>query len=174
MLLDPGTTITAIATTLKIVDSVTGQWDRFFKKREEHELDKPHRVTSELEQGEIVVKEHGKPVETITAQDVAKLDENSRKLIDALEKSMQRQYDLWTKVYPTRDASPDPVVNAQIDQRLEDIAKKMCADLGKLFRYLDSIGKYLDDHYDHVRFLCMEVEQSSRTKKALLLNRPGS
>ncbi len=154
------TAVTAVATVLKIVDSLTGQWDRFWKKRSEQEPDRPHSVTTEQPQPDtIVVKRYGTPVETITAADLAKLDVNSHKLIEALEKSMQRQYDLWTKVYPTRDVSPDPVVNAQVDQRLEDILGKMCADLGRLFAYLDSIGKYLNDHYSHARYLCSEVEQ---------------
>lgn len=160
---DPVTVLTAVAIVLKIIDSLTGQWDRFFKKRNEREPERPHRVTTEQTQPDIiVVKEHGRPVETITAADIAKLDANSRKLIEALGKSMQRQYDLWTRVYPTRDQSPDPVVNAQVEQRLEDIMGKMCADLGKLFAYLDSIGKYLEDHYSHARFLCSEVKQKVR------------
>lgn len=154
------TALTAVATMLKIVDSLTGQWDRFWKKRGKQEPEKAYSVTTEQTQPDtIVVKKHGQLVDTITAADLAKLDVNSRKLIEALEKSFQRQFDLWTKVYPTRDVSPDPVVNAQVDQRLEDILGKMCADLGRLFAYLDSIGKYLEDHYGEVRYLCRDVEQ---------------
>ena len=50
-------------------------------------------------------------------------------------------------------------MNAQVDQRLSDILGKMCSDLDMLFKYLDSIGKYLDDHYDYARYLCKDVQQ---------------
>jgi hypothetical protein len=153
---DPLITLGAIATVLKIVDSVTGQWDRYLGKPKSP---KPHRVTTELAGDTIIVKESGQQVETITAADLTKLDPNSCQLIESFEKSMQRQFDLWTKVYPTKDMSTDPVVNAQVEQRLNDIMKKMCHDLGEIFGYLDTIGKYLEDHYDHARFLCRSVQQ---------------
>ena len=70
---------------------------------------------------------------------------------------MQRNYDLWTKVYPRRDQSPDAVVNAQIEAQLNDIAKKMCADLNQIFGYLSSIHKYLPDHYTHIQWVCSKL-----------------
>jgi len=72
---DPITAVTAVAAILKIVDSVTGQWDRYLKKRAEGEKDTPHRVTTEQATPDtIVVKENGRPVETITADDLSNPD----------------------------------------------------------------------------------------------------
>jgi hypothetical protein len=157
--MDPIATISAISAALKVVDQVSNQIDRFVHKRPEPAKEPPHKVTAEKNADTIEVKEQGRTVETITSDDIKKLDENSRKLIKALEDSMQSNYDLWTKVYPKRDRSADPVVNAQIDAQLTDIAKKMCVDLNKIFRYLDSIGKHLSDHYAHVQFVCSELSK---------------
>jgi len=165
MAIDPISALGAIGAILKIIDSVTGQWDRYFKKKTEAETAAAHRVTTEqVAPGTIVIRDRGRDVETITAADLATLDPNSRALIKALEDSMQRHFEIWTAVYPTRDSSPDPVVNAQIDRRLKDIAMTMCQDLGKIFGYLDSIHKYLEDHYENVRFLCGDLQppQSER------------
>src|SRR5712692_4042161 len=104
MAIDPITALSAVATALKIVDGVTGQWDRVFKKKSETEIAKEHRVTTAQAAADTIsVRSEGHPTDTITAADLAKLDPNSRALIKALEESMQRQYDLWVAVYPTRD-----------------------------------------------------------------------
>jgi hypothetical protein len=158
--MDPITVITALGAALKVVDQVANQIDRFVHKKPEPSKEPTHKVIAEKTADTIEVKREGKVVEVITADDIKKLDENSRKLIKALEDSMQNNYDLWAKVYPRRDNSPDPVVNAQIDAQLNDIAKKMCSDLNKIFRYLNSIGKHLDDHYAHVQFVCGELGNS--------------
>ena len=159
MAIDPLSALGAIGTVLKIIDSITGQWDRYFGKKTEAEAAATHRVTTEQEAPDtIVVRNMGCDVETITAADLVNLDPNSRALLKALEDSMQRQFEIWVAVYPMRDSSPDPVVNAQVDRRLKDIARAMCQDLGKIFAYLDSMGKHLEDHYGHVRYLCMDLQ----------------
>jgi hypothetical protein len=156
---DPMMALSAVASVLQIIDSVTGQWDRFFKKRSEAQISGEHQVTTaQVSSDTIAVTNQGRQVDTITANDLAKLDASSLALIKALETSMQRQYDLWVAVYPTCDVSPDPVVNAQVRQRLNDIARKMCDDLGKILGYLDSIGKNLEDHYGHIRYLCTQIQ----------------
>jgi hypothetical protein len=71
---------------------------------------------------------------------------------------MQKQFQLWTQIYPKRLGSPDPAVNAQIDARLKDIAKQMCSDWNNILTYLGQIGYQLDDdHYANVRFTCNQI-----------------
>jgi len=160
MPIDPITAIGAVSTVLTIVDKVANQIQRFVKKEPEPAVEKPHRVLATQETPTtIVVREGGQVVETITADDLAKLDSNSRALIKALEDSMQGYYDIWVVVYPQRDQSADPVVNARINRQLQETAKKMCADLNTLLRYLDSLGKYLADHYNAFRFVCQQLGQ---------------
>lgn len=45
--------------------------------------------------------------------------------------------------------------------QLNATTQVMCADLEKIFQYLEDIGKYLDDHYMHVRFVCEDARQVS-------------
>ena len=158
---DPISTIGAIAATLQIVDSLTGQWDRVFRRKPEEDIAKQHRVNAaQISADTISVSSSGIPTDTITADDLTKLSENDRALIQALEKSMQRQYELWLAVYPSRNASPDALVNAHVEQQLKEIARNMCSDLGKIFQYIDFLGKHLEDHYSNFRFICWEIEQA--------------
>ena len=159
MVLDPISALSAVSTILNIVDKVAGQFQRFRKKEPEPAVETPHKVIAQKEDGKILVRREGQVVDQITANDLQKLDENSRALIGALEQSMQKKFRLWTIVYPQRDTSPDPLRNAQVEEQLTDLAKGMCSDLDKIFRYLDSIGKYLEDHYNHVRSICYEIKR---------------
>jgi len=76
-----------------------------------------------------------------------KLPEPMLKHIMVLEKSMQNHYDLWAAVYPQRNASPDPIVNAKVDQQLKSIVSAMKDDLIGILSFLQSCGIHLDDHY---------------------------
>jgi hypothetical protein len=158
--MDPVTALGAVSTVLTIVDKIANQIDRFIHKKPEPATEKPHSVLAKKEGDAIIVRRGGQVVQKITAADIAKLDINSQKLIKAMEESMQKNFDLWTAVYPQRDASPDPLRNAQVDAQLKDIAKKMCSDLNRIFKYLKSIGSELEDHYSHVRFVCAELGHS--------------
>jgi|KBSMisStandDraft_5_1062788.scaffolds.fasta_scaffold34372_2 hypothetical protein len=159
MAIDPITAIGAVSTVLNIIDKVANQVQRFVNKEPEPAVEKPHGVQAIKETPtSIVVKREGRVVETITADDLSKLDPNSRALIKALEDSMQSHYDVWVVVYPQRDQSADPIVNAKVNRQLQDTAKKMCADLNTLFNYLDFLGKYLEDHYQAFRFVCQQIQ----------------
>lgn len=158
--MDPITVITALSAALKLIDQISNQIDRFIHKKPDPAKETVHKVIAEKTADTIEVKREGRVIETITPADIKKLDENSRKLIKALEESMQSNYDLWAKVYPLRDKSPDPIVNSQIDAKLNEIARNMCSDLNEIFRYLNRIGKHLDDHYAHIQFICSELEEA--------------
>jgi hypothetical protein len=148
----------AVGTALKIVDSLTGQWDRYFRKKSAAEVAQVHSVqATQVAPDTISVRDHGQEQFTITAADMAKLDPQSRALIKTFEASMERRFELWQKVYPQRDSSSDAMVNAKLDLQLRDLATGMCGDLGKIFQYLDSIGARLNDHYNHARFICDEL-----------------
>ena len=157
--MDPITLIGAVSGVLNIVDQVSNQLDRFREDKPEPAEEPAHGTIATRERPDtIIVRRHGHEVERITAADLERLDEADQGLIKALEGSMQRNYQIWTMVYPTRNQSADPMVNARVNQQLQDVAKSMCADLERILRYLDSIDKYLEDHYGQVRFVCMELE----------------
>jgi len=157
--MDPITALGAVSTVLGIVDQVANQFDRFIHKKPEPATEKPHSVQAKREGNDIIVKRDGRAIQKITAADIARLDDNSRKLIKALEDSMQAQFELWTIVYPQRENSPDPLRNAQVNAQLKGVAQKMCSDLQLIFHYLDSIGAQLEDHYSHIRFICSQLDK---------------
>jgi len=78
----------AVATALKIVDSLTGQWDRYFRKKSKAEAAHAHRVqATQVAPDTISVRENGQEQFTITAADLDKLDPQSRALIKTFEAS---------------------------------------------------------------------------------------
>jgi len=153
--MDPLTLLNSVAITLGIIDKIADQIERFRKKQPEPSIPKPHSVLAE-KRGEVIdFIESDIVQETITADDFTKLDLQSQQLIKALENSMQVQFNLWTQIYPQRDISPDPIVNAKVNTQLENIAQKMCDDMYKILDYLnEDMNKNLYDHYTHVRFIC--------------------
>lgn len=159
--MDPVSVLSSIATVLNIADTVADQFERFRKDEPDPVVEEPHSVVAEQRGPAIIVERHGVEVDTITVQDIQRLDDASQQLIQALEQSMEQQFQLWKQVYPQRNASIDPIANAKVQMQLNATTQVMCADLEKIFQYLEDIGKYLDDHYMHVRFVCEDARQVS-------------
>lgn len=149
--------LNSVNNTFGIIDKVSSQMTSFV--RNEPESTTPHRVIAVKKGNEIQFQSKLDPnfTPTLTIDDLKKLDENSRLLIIAYEKSMQQQFELWTIIYPQKDASVDPVVNAKVKQQLTEITKSMCGDLTKIINYLESIGVPLIDHYGHIYQICNEL-----------------
>ena len=153
--------LSSLGDGFKIVDKISPQITSFVKN--EPEDIHPYSVIAEKKGNQInfTRQDNHMDIQTITADDLRNLDENSQRLIQAREESMQRQFELWTIIYPKRNDSADPVVNARVEQQLKDITKTMCNDLTKILYYLQSIGKYLHDHYDHIYNICNEFKNSN-------------
>ncbi len=158
---DPMTILAAVGATLGIIDTVADQVERFWKKEPEPAAPKLHAVIAKRTDDRIDFVSGDAVLETITADDMKQLDPQSQQLIETLEKSMRQQFDLWTQIYPQRDTSPDPLVNAKINAQLKAIAKEMCSDLNKILSFLESMGKNLHDHYAHIQFICDGVKASN-------------
>lgn len=156
--IDPIIALGSVRAVLNIADQFATQIDKDSKQKQIHSDTEIDRVTAERHAETIEVKREGEIVEKITVADIARLSDDNRKLIKALEDSMQKNYDLWTKIYPQKDFSPDPVHNAKIGMQLKSIEQNMCSDLKKILSFLNQLGKNLDDHYKHVQFVCKEIE----------------
>ena len=148
--------LTSVSTSLIVIDKVSGQLDRFAKKLPDPPVERPHSVIAHQMGDTILFMKSGVPEERITAAEMDQLDPQSRQLITAIEQSMTQQFDRWTLLYPKRN-STDRLENAQVSMELEQLAKGMCEDLGKLLSFLEGMGKYLEDHYLNVRFICSEL-----------------
>ena len=157
-MVDISATLAAVSSALSIIDAIANQLKRLWKKEPEPGEEIRHSVLAKREGDQILFQRDGKTIETITADELAMLDETSQDLIRVYEESMRNKFKIWKKVYPQRDASTDPIHSAKVEQQLTELAKGFCADLGRILQYLESIGKHLEDHYSDVRFVCREIE----------------
>ncbi len=94
-----------------------------------------------------------KVVETINSADLSRLDYGSQQLIKAFEQSMQINFNIFVEVYPQL-ALADPMTKARLKVELRPVINQMCSDLENIFRYLNSLGKQLHDHYANIRYAC--------------------
>ena len=146
----------AIGNGIELVDKLYDQVTSFISKRKVQKSS-GHSLTIKSNGSGISAIEHGKVVKTITGTDLEKLPDAERKHILVYEKSLQNHYDLWAQVYPYRDASADPIVNAKVNQQLKEIIIAMKGDLNGILGFLESMGIYLDDHYLMFRDLVSHV-----------------
>lgn len=93
--MDPVSVLSSIATVLNIADTVADQFERFRKDEPDPVVEEPHSVVAEQRGPAIIVERHGVEVDTITVQDIQRLDDASQQLIQALEQSMEQQFQLW-------------------------------------------------------------------------------
>jgi len=150
--------ISATTAAIGLIDKIAGQVRLFLTGKPEPSILKEHRQKIEASGSEIVAKDHGKVVQTITANDLAMLPPNQLRHISVLEESMENHYALWAAVYPQRNASTDLLSNAKVDQQLKQIVSNMSDDLNGILSFLESCGMYLDDHYLDFRDLVSKAK----------------
>lgn len=139
-------TARAVAVMDKISDDVTSLFaDQPLQSPREH------RSVIQGSGLELVVREGGQVVQTITAADLDRLPPDMLRYITVLEKSMEAQFAVWEEVRPQLATMVDPVAKAKVRQQLRSIAEEMKGDLVSVLDFLKSAGFYLDDHYLHFR-----------------------
>jgi hypothetical protein len=139
--------LTATAAAVKLIDNLADPVERFLTKRSAPTVPKEHRCKIE-----------GKEEDGITGDQLEKLPRDCYEHIRTLEESMQRHYRLWQKIYPRRNSSADPLVNAKVDESVRELILNMKADLVGIINFLQSIGVHLDDHYKMFRNLIEQVD----------------
>jgi hypothetical protein len=152
--------IGAASAAVGLVDKIADQVKRFLCDQPETGVPDVHRQHIEGSGSEIVAQSPVQGTQTITADDFKKLPPDQLKHISVLEKSMQNYYDLWAAVYPQRNASADPIVNAKVNQQLKQIVSDMSDDFNGILSFLESCGLRLDDHYMAIRQLVSQAKQS--------------
>lgn len=91
-------------------------------------------------------------VETITKEDLVRLTDRQRQLIETFEATMYTEFDRWNDLY--RRQATLTVIERQV---MQSSAKQMCRDMTNIIDFLDGIGKNLVDHYMEIRFICNNV-----------------
>lgn len=151
--------LTAVVGALGVVDKLYNQLKRFSKDEPDPPAEQPHSAMAKRSGNEIHFVSGGQVFEKVTADELTKLDAQSQQLIIAIQTSMNQQFNLWTQIYPKRNESPDPLVNAKVKEQLKGIGRTMCGDLGKILSFLErDLHKSLQDHYGAIRSICSDVD----------------
>jgi len=148
--------VAATKGAVDLFDRFSGQIKSVLEKRpkEKEGGDDRWRYKVDVQKHGIVVKQDDRKIQTITGPELAsKLSEKDLKLVQTLEGKMEEYFELWRKVYESKDAAQDPLVNAQTDRQLNKLIKQMRGELLGIIDFLTKIGVRLDDHYMHVRYL---------------------
>jgi hypothetical protein len=145
--------VNSLANSLRLIDEFTPHVEAFINGTPEPEGPVTFGVMAEQHAETVVFREGGIEHEVITAQDLEKLDGNSRKLIRAYERTMQDLFDRWVIAKPKRSAA-DASIREEANVEADTIRRELCAELTDLLNFIESMGKSLRDHYNHVRFIC--------------------
>ena len=151
--------VTATGNAVEIFDKISGQIVSVLLKRatESEGGDERWRYKVRGEGDKFVVRQDKQVIQTITADDLAKLPADQLSLITTYQNKMEQNYKLWQAVYDSKDSSPDPLVNAKVDQQLVGLVDQMKRDLTNIIDFLQKLGLHLDDHYMQVRGLVDNV-----------------
>jgi hypothetical protein len=148
--------VNAVANVLRTIDEFEPQAKAFVEGNEAPVSGARHRVVARQEPGWAKINVGQ---ETITSEDLAKLDNRSRQLIRAFEFSMNDLFDRWVELEPKRSAR-DPEIKELARKESEDVRLEICDKLNQIFGYMAFLGKHLEDHYQHVQFICQQQVKS--------------
>ncbi len=149
--------VNAVANVLKNIDRLEPQLRAFTEGRSTPTEPSAHGITARQEPGKdtIIVGP-----ETITGDDLAKLDPRSRQLIRAYESAMNDLFDRFTELEPKRSAR-DSEVRQRARAESEEVRQEICEKWNSILAYLAFLGKHLQDHYDYVQFICEQPVKRS-------------
>jgi hypothetical protein len=144
--------VNAVGNILKNVDKLEPQLRAFVEGRPTPSAAPVHRTTARQEPGTDTITIGP---ERITGADLVKLDSRSRQLIRAYESAINDLFDRFTELEPRRSAR-DPEVRQRARTESEEVRQEICEKWSRILAYLQFLGKHLEDHYDHVRFICQQ------------------
>lgn len=167
MTVDPTILLQGLGSTLDLIDKLWDPVGRLIRRLPDSTKRSEPSIVAKTEQDSlgqpvIVIRERGVEFATITAADLKSLDNNQRKLIKALEDDMQDAFDLWTTLYPQREASTDALVNAKVQKQLDRLAQRICQNLDRIFNVLLAMNKVLADHYTEFRSICSNFSSTPK------------
>ena len=148
--------LNAIGNVLKIIDDFVPQQKAFIDNVQVDNRPNNYSILASQEQGKIELRRRDNYiVETISADDLEKLDRNSKILIRTYENIMKDLFERWIELRP-KSYARDPVIKEDARDEMSIIRKDLCDQLNAILDYLHMLNKNLDDHYHHVRYICSQ------------------
>lgn len=150
--LDPAKILDILASTLTIAAVASEQ----VKKRRDpkHVVNQWTRTEYRVDGGSVILTRQNTGNETvITVDDLATANENDKRLISTWAAAAQTFFNSWASIYPKRQSSADPEVNAEVEKRLDDLQHSMCAELTKLKQFVERTHKKLSG-FEAVETVC--------------------
>lgn len=145
--------VNAIANALRIIDDFEPQVNAYINEVEEPSELIIHSVRAEQSRDSIKLVDPGGVHELITAKEIENWDSEAKKLIRSYERTMKLLFERWTELKPKRYAE-DEDIRRETRAELDEVKRDLCAELGALLAFIESSGKSLMDHYNHVRYIC--------------------
>lgn len=145
--------VNAIGNALRLIDEFTPQVNAFVAGLPEPAQQPAYSQRAEQSGLALNLIDHGQTTKLINAGDILNLDGNSQKLIRAYERTMKELFERWAELKVKRIAQ-DPDTRAEAVGQSEVVRLELCAELTELLGFIESMGMSLQDHYQHVRFIC--------------------
>lgn len=146
-------TLTDIGQAMHIIDQ---SYDGLAQQAGQDPRTSPYRIVARHTGTSVAFQprdEPNRPVEVITAEDLARLPVEEHRLIQALEARMSNEYERWAKLYPKVGSLTD----SERDE-YQTAGRIMCTQLQRILDFLSlQLGKNLEDHYNGVRYTCREI-----------------
>lgn len=153
-----GIEVNIVSNFLHVIDEFVPQQKAFLDKVPVDERERKYSIQAHQNGDQINLTRGNNTVETIRAEDFERLDRNSKQLIRSYEMAMKDLFDRWTELQP-KSYSRDEYLKEEARKEMSKIRVDLCKQLNAILDYLNYLGKNLEDHYHHVRFLCSQSEK---------------
>lgn len=110
--------VSSTARAVAVMDKVSDDLTSLLEDQPLRPSPREHRLAIHGNGIELVARNRGKVVQTITAADLDRLPPEMLRHITVLEKSMEAHYEIWGEVRPQLATIVDPVAKARVRQQL--------------------------------------------------------
>jgi len=151
-----GMDVNVISNALSIMDEFLPRQKAFIDNIEFYDRKPDYSIQAKQDQEKInLVGRNNYIQEVITADEIEKLDAGSKQLIRSYERTMKDLFDRWTELQP-KSYSRDETLKEEARDEMGKIRTDLCGQLNSILDFLISLGKNLEDHYNHVRYICTQ------------------
>lgn len=151
-----GMDVNVISNALSIIDEFLPRQRAFIDNVEYNNARVEYAIQARQDREKItLVNRDCNIVEVITADEIEALDPNAKQLIRTYERTMKDLFNRWTELQ-TLSYARDQTIKEEAREEMAKIRTDLCWQLNSILDFLQTLGKSLDDHYYHVRYICAQ------------------